>query len=1391
MRGEPPPGTRPPRPRWLAALLAILAGLVLVAVGLIAFLSETQTGRDLVARRLLPVLRLDSGLALDVARIEGSLLSRPRLLGVRLLDPAGPFATAPRVEVDWQAAALLRGRVRIVRLDVPQATLRRSPRLRPTPPDEPLLPDVDLAIAHLAVGRLVVAPAVAGVAETVGIAGRLALAQGRLLVDLDARGRRGDRLDIRVDVEPDRNRLHLGLRLEARADGLVAGLLGIRRPLTVRLEGRGDWRRWDGELAAATGSTPLAALAIAARAARWRVTGRLEPGPFLADGILARVAGPVVAVDGEARPGRTRDQTRWRLSVAGAGGLVEAVGTLDRAREALTDARADLTLASPDRLDPRLAGPPVRMALRAQGPVRAPRVVLTAESPKLSFRSGAGPLTLDGPRVRFDWERPAGAPRLDLELRARGIEGLPPPLAPLARQPQLRARLLRTSDTWAVEDWQFITQGLTGRGTGRIAPAQGRGELGGRLGASDLEVPGWGRVRADLAGRIEFASGGRPSAQGEMSLAVRTLTSPTALAVLGGPPRLTLAFAWDGARLTMASGRFESPAWNLSLNEGRLEPAGGRFALAAAGRSRDYGPAALDARGTFAAPQATLRLARPGFGLTDLVARIAPAPGGWALDAQAGTPEGPARAVGHLAGTPGRPTVFRLDSLRVGRLEASGQVIQTPAGPFAGGLTLSGPGLDGMIRLADDGGVQAVRLTASLVQAPIPFVPAWRVATADADVRVALATPQPVVEGEVAARGVSQGRLEFRDFTARGRFIGADGQATLRLAGQAEGRPLTLVADLSAQGRDYQVGLDGAWGELPFRLERPARIRRLAGGYELSPVRMALAGGMLEAAGRLDGRTALRLRLSQADVAILRLLGVGPRLAGRLSADVEARWDPSAPWPVGRARLDVQGLAARAGLAGLPEVRILADVTSRAEAVEAGVVVRGSRGTDGRVRLTLVPGAGATPVERRQAARLAGGIRYRGPAETLWSFLDLPDQSVAGALMLAADLSGTLAAPRLQGRLRADGLSYRNFTWGTRMTDVRVESLLEGERLRLVSASGEAGGGRVTGSGEVRLSGPEGAVIDLALAFERARLADSPSTRIAVSGPLRVAGSLTDLEVSGRLRIEDGTIRLGALQSVAATSDIVVREKGAPPPPTDRRPSRVGLDLRLSARDSVKVQGLGLDSFWGADLRVGGDLATPRVLGEARMTRGTFDFAGRSFEIRRGLVGFTGDPLDSSLAIEASGTSEGFTATVTIDGTVRRPEVRFGSQPPLPEDEVLARLLFGASVADLSAAEALQLAAAAAGLKGGTGGLDPLGRIQRASGLDRIRLVGDDARTGLGSGIAIGERLGRNLYLEVATDTQGNALTRVELALTRVLSLLAHVTTLGRAGVDLRYAREY
>jgi translocation and assembly module TamB len=149
------------------------------------------------------------------------------------------------------------------------------------------------------------------------------------------------------------------------------------------------------------------------------------------------------------------------------------------------------------------------------------------------------------------------------------------------------------------------------------------------------------------------------------------------------------------------------------------------------------------------------------------------------------------------------------------------------------------------------------------------------------------------------------------------------------------------------------------------------------------------------------------------------------------------------------------------------------------------------------------------------------------------------------------------------------------------------------------------------------------------------------------------------------------------------------------------------------------------------------------------------------------------------------------TATVNIAGTAQNPQITFGSTPALPQDEVLARLLFGSSITQLSPLQAVQLAAALNSLRGGGGGLNPLGKLRSVAGLDRLKFSGADKTSGRGPSVGAGKYIAKNIYLEITTDAQGYTATQIEIGLTKALRLLSQVGALGGSNLSLRYSKDY
>jgi translocation and assembly module TamB len=219
---------------------------------------------------------------------------------------------------------------------------------------------------------------------------------------------------------------------------------------------------------------------------------------------------------------------------------------------------------------------------------------------------------------------------------------------------------------------------------------------------------------------------------------------------------------------------------------------------------------------------------------------------------------------------------------------------------------------------------------------------------------------------------------------------------------------------------------------------------------------------------------------------------------------------------------------------------------------------------------------------------------------------------------------------------------------------------------------------------------------------------------------------------------------------------------------------------------------MGLESEWSARFTVRGTSTAPSMTGNVRLIRGTLGFAGRSFELTEGAVDFTGGPtIDPRLRIVASEDVEDILVRVNIDGRATDPEITFSSVPGLPQDEIMSRILFGSSIGNLSAIQAVQLAASLNSLRGSGGGLNPLGKLRSATGIDRLRILGADEKTGRGTALAAGQYITDDIYIELITDTRGFTATQLEVAITPWLSVLSQAGGSGASNVNVRIKKDY
>jgi translocation and assembly module TamB len=174
------------------------------------------------------------------------------------------------------------------------------------------------------------------------------------------------------------------------------------------------------------------------------------------------------------------------------------------------------------------------------------------------------------------------------------------------------------------------------------------------------------------------------------------------------------------------------------------------------------------------------------------------------------------------------------------------------------------------------------------------------------------------------------------------------------------------------------------------------------------------------------------------------------------------------------------------------------------------------------------------------------------------------------------------------------------------------------------------------------------------------------------------------------------------------------------PPAAASPPLDAALDITLGLSGTVLVQGHGLDSQWRGRLAITGTAETPKIAGTLIASRGSYTLLGKDFRLTRGRIAFDGSAhIDPALDIVAEANAADITAQVVISGFASAPKVALTSTPPLPQDEILSRVLFGSGLHQITPGQGLELAQAAAALAGGGPGL--LDRLRGGLGLDWLR----------------------------------------------------------------------
>lgn len=681
----------------------------------------------------------------------------------------------------------------------------------------------------------------------------------------------------------------------------------------------------------------------------------------------------------------------------------------------------------------------------------------------------------------------------------------------------------------------------------------------------------------------------------------------------------------------------------------------------------------------------------------------------------------------------------------------------------------------------------------------------------------------PTFDGNLTLSELAAGTAELSTVNARlsgpleAIRLGLDGtgniEQPLRFSVQSE-------SNLTASTPMVRIpSLEVDYGDIPLRLQQPLSVT-YGERLEVGNLDVAIGEGRLRGGGTLGpGNADMEFALRNLPLSLLE--AINPDFAVRGQAEADLRLQGSSRNPEGRFELrlsDVQQQQEQQ-LGGLPELagRVSANLQDRQLSVDGNLSGFAERPLSLQanmpVQLSLRPFA----FEIADNAPLDGNMSWNGNIGSVIGLFPVDSIRLAGQSEIDINLGGTLGQPDFGGRISLNDAVYENFFTGTLLQPLNLVIEGQGDRLEITELqAGDGGNGEFTGQGSVQFREGEELLSDISLEFRNMGFVNRDDVTAQLTGNLALQGNLLGRsEVSGEIRNDSIEIRLvdelppsvselnnviilgqeseaeGSREEEPSKEDEGSEDTGAEAEnATDSGPV-IALDIQIDLPRRVFVRGRGLDSEWAGQFSVSGTASSPQVTGSLEPQRGSFSLADKSFELQEGSVSLPpGSDLNPVLDLSAAAQAGEIQAIIRITGSASEPNIELTSNPILPEDEVLSRVLFDKNSSRLTPGEALMLANTAATLSSGGPGVTDIAR--NLLGADVVSFTpGEEEDEGLGS-VTVGRYLAEGVYVGVEQGAQaGSTQLDVELDVTDNIKVNSQTGADGGSQVGIRWQWDY
>jgi hypothetical protein len=287
-----------------------------------------------------------------------------------------------------------------------------------------------------------------------------------------------------------------------------------------------------------------------------------------------------------------------------------------------------------------------------------------------------------------------------------------------------------------------------------------------------------------------------------------------------------------------------------------------------------------------------------------------------------------------------------------------------------------------------------------------------------------------------------------------------------------------------------------------------------------------------------------------------------------------------------------------------------------------------------------------------------------------------------GTAALLAHVTGPLAKPRFAGSARlADG-RIRHLSLPHGLEAINGIISFDGSGIRIEDVAARVANGQVRFGGRIAMNGFTPGQLSLTAVGEQMRMRYPEGFNSVIDADLWLRGDMASPVLGGTVTVQDArwTRRFEIDPNLF---DFVGGRPVVPAGPAAEQTFPLRFDIQVNANNTLQIRNNLADVWASADLKLQGTYDRPALFGRAEIDRGSIVFEGNRYVVTRGSIDFLTPPagrIEPIFDIEAETRvrvpSQTFRITLGVSGTVANPTLTLGSDPPLPNSDIVA-LLFG------------------------------------------------------------------------------------------------------------------